>query len=329
MKIAPVLLRARAFLVALALIATIAPAALAADGYLGVMIQTVDETLAAALDLESTDGVLVSDVIEDSPAEAAGLQRGDLILSVNGRGVDSPAQFTRRIRRVDAGEAAELELIRKGQRMTVTATLEEAPEDEFMVRAPRTMVAPGGGKAVWIDEDDGPVTVFPGQHFARFGGGGYLGVNVHSLDADLGRYFGTDEGVLVLGVNEESAAGEAGLKTGDVIVSIDGEKMASTVDLHEALAEFEPGDEVEVAFLRDQREQTLTVELGESPELKLVRGLRGPGGHHDVIMPPAPHHPRQYRLQIHQPQDLHDELEQIRAKLEQLERELEEAGGSE
>jgi serine protease Do len=328
MNFAPVRRRARALVLALALITMIAPAVLAADGYLGVRIQSIDETLAAALDLESTDGVLVSDVLEDSPAEAAGLQHGDLILSVNGRTVDDPAQFTRRIRRIDAGQGAELELIRKGERMTLTATLAEAPENEFMVRAPRAMVAPGDGKAIWIDEDDGPFTVHQFPRVARLGGGGHLGVNIHDLDADLGRYFGTEEGVLILGVREDSPAGEAGMKAGDVILSVDGEKVGTTTDLHDALAEFEPGDEIEIAFMREKREQTATVELGESPGLQMVRGFHAPGSDRDIFIHRAPHHPRHYRMQIHQPQDLHEELEAIREKLEELEKELEEAGGS-
>ena len=123
MKFAPVSRTAsglvRTAILAIALVALLAPAALAEDGYLGVMIQSVDETLAAALDLEAADGVLVSEVVEDSPAEAAGLQRGDLILSVNDRSVDDPSQFTRRIRRIDAGETATLELIRKDRKSVV------------------------------------------------------------------------------------------------------------------------------------------------------------------------------------------------------------------
>jgi serine protease Do len=329
MKFAPVSRTAsglvRAAILAIALVALLAPAALAEDGYLGVMIQSVDETLAAALDLESADGVLVSEVVENSPAETAGLQRGDLILSVNGRSVDDPSRFTRRIRRVDAGETATLELVRKGKPMTLTATLEEVPEDEFFGRAPRH-IRMHSGDGLWIDEGGDDIKVFaPRAGFSSLGSGAQLGVNVHSIDEELGRYFGTDEGVLVLGVNEDSAAEDAGLQTGDVIVSVDGEAVDSTVELHEVLAEFEPGDEVAIGFLRDKREQTADVELGEDPGLHFVRDLKGFGGHPGTIhIERAPHHsgPRHYRMRIHEPDDIHEELQRLREHLERLEEEL-------
>ena len=327
MKSAPA---TKALVFAIALVAFLAPAALAADGYLGVRIQDVDEALAAALDLEEAEGVLISEVIEDSPAEEAGLQRGDLVLTINGRHASDTEYFTRRVRRIDAGETATLEIIRKGNPMTISVALAEAPENEwFGTTAPRRIRVHGGhhdAPSVWTTEGD-DVTIFgQGARLETLHGSAHLGVNVHSLDEDLGRYFGADEGVLVLGVNEETAAEEAGLQTGDVILSIDGDTVDSTIELHEVLADFEPGDEVDIAFMRDQREQTVTVELGESPNVFMVREFDGGKGLQEFHIQRAPHHRgphHQYRMQIHSPEDLHEELQELKEHLQRLEEELE------
>jgi serine protease Do len=320
----------KVLVLAIALVAFIAPAALAADGYLGVRIQDVDDALAAALDLDDAEGVLISEVTEDSPAEAAGLQRGDLILTINGREASDTEYFTRRVRRIDAGETATLEILRKGNPMTITATLGEAPKSEFPVKAPRRVRVFTEGDdppAVWSTPDEDIRIFGKGGQFERFGAGAHLGVNVHSLDEDLGRYFGADEGVLVLGVNEDTAAEEAGLQTGDVIVSIDGDDIDSTIALHEMLADFEPGDEVELVYLRDKRQQTVTVELGESPNVFMIREFDGHKGLGEFHIQRDPHHGRhhQYRMQIHAPEDLHEELQELKEHLERLERELESA----
>ena len=328
MKTAPVR-KAGALVLAIALVALIAPAALAADGYLGVRLQDVDEALAAALDLDDVEGVLISEVIEDSPAEAAGLQRGDLVLTINGREASDTEYFTRRVRRIDAGETATLEILRKGDAMTIDVALGEAPENEFFGTAPRHIRLRSGhhgdAPSVWTTEGD-DVTVFGhGARLETLHGGAHLGVNVHSIDEDLGRYFGADEGVLVLGVNEDTAAEEAGLQTGDVILSIDGDTVDSTMELHELLADFEPGDEVDIAFMRDKQEQSVKVELGENAGVFMVRELGGQKGLHEFHIQRAPHvRPHhEYRMQLHDSDDIHEELQRLKEHLERLEEELE------
>ena len=167
MKSAPVSLSrpgiVRTLVLAVALVALLAPGAFAADGYLGVHIQDLDETLAAALDLEDDAGVLVSKVVEDSPAEAAGLKQGDLILTINGREAVDSERFTRRVRRIDAGESATLEILRKGRSMSIAVTLAEAPEDEFSwSSAPHVKTVMGD--AMFFGEDD-PVVVMMRDEF--------------------------------------------------------------------------------------------------------------------------------------------------------------------
>ena len=338
MKSAPVSLSrsgiVRMLVLSVGLLAILAPGAFAADGYLGVHIQDLNETFAAALDLEDDAGVLVSEVVEDSPAEAAGLKQGDLILSINGRDAVDTDRFTRRVRRIDAGETATLEILRKGQPMTITVTLAEAPENEFTwSSAPHVETITGD--AMFFGDDDAFVVRggSPQVLIERLGSGARLGVNVHGLDEGLGSYFGTEAGALILSVQEDSAAEEAGLRTGDVILAIGEEQVTETTELHEVLNDFEPGDEVAVRVMRDKSEQTINVELGESPGLHFVRempGLKGPGHHgRSLRLHTAPGHPTRIRVREYKGESIEQELEELRERLQRLEDELEEGNGEE
>jgi len=326
MKIAPLRLAGRGRLPLPMLVPVLmivaAPAAWADAGYLGVNVQSVDEAMAAALNLEAGDAVMVREVMEDSPAEAAGLQKGDVILTIDGREARDPASFTRRVRRIDPGEKATLEVVRQGKSMNIEVSMGESEDNGFYSRR--------GQHVEFFDvpsPDDSPITVVAPRALASWhGSGAQLGVNVHGLDENLGRYFGAKEGVLVLGVMEDTAAEDAGFQEGDVILSVAGDKVGTTMDLHELIADYEPGDEVAVQFLRDKKEQTVQVELGESNDFAFVRDLRNDGKRrHNVRFDRAPS-----ALRIHDSHRdvLEAELEQMRERLEKLEAELDRAGGN-
>jgi serine protease Do len=85
-------------------------------GWLGVVIQEINKDLAGAMDLESTKGVLVSDVVEDSPAEKAGIQRGDVILEFNGEDVDSTGQLRNMVATSGADKEVRLGILRNGEK---------------------------------------------------------------------------------------------------------------------------------------------------------------------------------------------------------------------
>lgn len=316
MKRAPVLSAGLGLvtLVLVGLVALVPGSARAADGYLGVHIQDIDETLAAALDLDQAQGVLVNEVVDESPAAKAGLQRGDLILTLDGRDAVDSRRFTRNVRRLDAGEAVELTILRKGKPMKLEVTLGEVPDDERFGRLPG-QVRSENGDLMWLDRGNPRLEHAPNVVFRTRGG--RLGVNVHGLDADLGRYFGTEEGALVLGVQDDSAAEQAGLKPGDVIVSIDGEPVEDAMDLHELVAGHEPGERIAVGVFRDRKEQSLDVELGEDLLLQRVHDLRGPHTAPRVFHLEAPPH-------LEGRDDLEQELQALRARLERLEEQLDE-----
>jgi len=92
-------------------------------GYFGVATQEVDEKLSKDLGLPSLKGALVSEVVEKSPAEKAGIQPGDTIVAVNGETVERPASLTFIVARLKPGAKARVDLYRDGKRKTVTVTV--------------------------------------------------------------------------------------------------------------------------------------------------------------------------------------------------------------
>jgi flagellar capping protein FliD len=94
-------------------------------GYLGIVTTWLTPELRAHFGAPEDAGVLVGQVAEDSPAHKAGLEVGDVIVSINDQGVTSAGDLMVEIRKLDAGEAARLEIVRHGRSQTLTATIEE------------------------------------------------------------------------------------------------------------------------------------------------------------------------------------------------------------
>ena len=114
-------------------------------GWLGVHIQRLDEALAEALGLDDAKGALVSSVMEDGPAHAAGLRPGDVILSFNGQPVDTMKDLPRIVAEVDSGTEVEIGVWRDGARTTLAATIGTQGQD-LLVSAAATAPDGEGGK---------------------------------------------------------------------------------------------------------------------------------------------------------------------------------------
>jgi serine protease Do len=224
-------------------------------------------------------GIVVDEVNPDSPAEKAGIRAGDLIVEYDGERVRSARQFTRLVQETPEGRSVSIALLRDGKRQTVNAT----PETGRMTWNFRE---PGTGSREpdvreWFrgmpnfDFDfqdrlprrfeyrmpDG-VFRFPGSESGFPSSRGRLGVSVQSITPDLAEYFGAKNGgALVSSVTPDSAASKAGLKAGDVIVSINGRGVSDSDDL---LREVEDTDgEAAIVVLRDRKELTLKARIDQ------------------------------------------------------------------
>ncbi len=178
-------------------------------GFLGIGIQDLDAGLVHAFGLKDRKGVLVTDVHPGSGAAKAGLQRGDVVLKVDGQ----PAESTGRLRNLIAAKGANagvtLEILRNGQKREVKVTLAELPD----------AIEPSKDK---------PNSAEP-----------TLGMQLAPLDGRLRQQFGLDADesgqVVVVGIKRGSRAAKAGLRPGDVILEIDKKAISSVESAKHAL----------------------------------------------------------------------------------------------
>lgn len=245
-------------------------------GWLGVETAEVSSEKAKELKLSAERGVLLAEIVSDSPAAKAGLKANDVVTEFNGQRVEGTAQFRRMIHEIPAGRAVQLTVWRDGRSQTITATLGEREHES------RTFSVPRGG---WnIEMPRMPRVEIPrfewneGTFFSRRP---MLGISADDLSGQLGSYFGAPdgEGVLVREVNSGSPAEKAGIKAGDVIIKIDGERVRTVGDLHEKMGH-KAGDAtdkaekvtVNVGLLRDRKETTVKVEV-ERPQMPKVHRM--------------------------------------------------------
>jgi serine protease Do len=228
--------------------------------YIGVSVRDVDAEDAKRAKLPSAGGVLVEDVREDSPAQKAGFMEGDVVVEFDGERVRSTRQFTRLVQETPAGREVGAVMMRDGQRITLSvqpatpegfrALRDRDWEGLVVPRPPRPPAAPAP------PAPRAPFDVLPRfEHF--FSSSGRLGVTVDALSEQLADYFGTEHGVLVTSVTSGSAADKAGLKAGDIVVSINGTTIDSPSDLSRGVQRLEDGDEFTLEVVRDKQKQTL------------------------------------------------------------------------
>ncbi len=176
-------------------------------GWLGVSIQHVTPELAKQFGLSETKGALVSEVIEKSPAAAAGLRSGDVIITLDGKAIDGPSMLRNLVAQTPVGKIVKMDVLRDRKTISVNATVTEQPKE--MAQAEEESVQ-GEAKA-----------------------GVLAGVEVRNLTPDVQRQLGLPPGtvgVVVSGVSPGSPAESAGLQPGDVITEINRQKAAGLAD---------------------------------------------------------------------------------------------------
>jgi serine protease Do len=172
-------------------------------GYLGVTIQPVDEDIAKSLGLESANGALVASVVSGGPAEKAGIEAGDVILSIDGDDVAQVKELTRKIAAMAPDARAEIEVLRHGERKKLDVRIGKTPLEPQAARADSG--SPAGG----------------------------LGLALGELTPAVRDRFGIPEevqGAVVVSVDPAGGAAEKGLKPGDVIVSVGQMKVAGLAE---------------------------------------------------------------------------------------------------
>ncbi|HUK53307.1 MAG TPA: PDZ domain-containing protein [Candidatus Binatia bacterium] len=267
-------------------------------GWLGIRMEEVSAEKTKELKLPAERGVLVTRVTEDSPAAKAGLKVNDVITEFDGQRVEGTAALERMVREVPPGRSVPITVWRDGSAQTLRAELS----------ARRGMAGRDGENRVYVT---GPrdwdfnfelppmpevppmpaippipaIQIGPMAGFRAFGAP-MLGIDAEDLSGQLGSYFGAPdgEGVLVREVMPSTPAEKAGLKAGDVILRVDGNRVRNAEELRSALrekmdkaaggsdAEKTPMASAELTVLRAGKQITARVEL--QPPVRRLHAVR-------------------------------------------------------
>lgn len=213
--------------------------------WLGVGLVDVTADVSAKLSVPAGSGALIAHIVPDSPAAKAGLQKGEVILRYNDQPVAGVQQVGRMVRESVAGQFIPLLLVSTQGKRTVQVRIEE-------VRPPRPPRPPRISTVEPLDFDiPRPVMVVRSRA---------LGATLEALDGQLAQFFGTASGVLVREVGDGSAAAQAGLQAGDVVVEADGEPIRHPDQLRRTLNQ-RSGDSVELRILRDRNSRVVKVQI--------------------------------------------------------------------
>lgn len=259
---------------------------------LGVRLEEVDKDAVTRLRLKEEKGALVTEVVKDSAAEKAGILKDDVILKFQGESVLTAAQLARLVREVPSGRKVDIDIVRNGAPVKVTATLEKA---EWTGEAPDIPEIPDldqhlQGKLGKLGDlhfksregnlphafdfkldENGPMVWSPA-------GRGRLGITYTEIEGQLADYFKspTKNAILVNSVVEGSAAQRAGIRAGDLLVKLGGAAIEDASDLREAVSALETGKPSPVTVWRDGRsvDLSLTVEAPRNSRLDAPRRRR-------------------------------------------------------
>ncbi|APG28529.1 peptidase [Syntrophotalea acetylenivorans] len=181
-------------------------------GWLGVMVQAMTEELAASFGLKQAKGALVTEVVSGSPAEKAGVLRGDVILSVNGRVVDELNDLPKQVAALPVGESAQITVFRDGKKRRLEVMIARLSDE--------TEIAEGGSA---IDDK--------------------LGLGLVDLSPELQRRYRLEDsrGALVAAITPGGPGATAGLQVGDLIIEADGRVVVDVASLRRMAAKVPAG----------------------------------------------------------------------------------------
>lgn len=205
--------------------------------WLGVVIQDVTRDLAESFGMDRPEGALVAQVLPESPARAAGIEPGDVIVEFDGRPVPTSGALPPMVGRAPVGSTVDVVVMRDGERQDVAVALEQLPDDATGASPRRPEPSAGEFES--------------------------LGMSVEPLNAERREALGLSadiDGVVVSNVSGGPAA-EAGLSPGDLITRINRTPVTSIETFAEAVAQIESGRSVPLLVQRDNNQRFLALRI--------------------------------------------------------------------
>jgi len=183
-------------------------------GWLGVAIQDMNTSLAEQFGVAVTEGVLISDVQDDSPAKEAGFERGDILIEYDNKAMSDVNQLRNVVAQTEVGIEVKVKVLRKGNETVLTVKIGEQPSDLFA----------SAKSSIGMD----------------------LGMSVQNLTEELAKSFGFEgeTGIVVSAVEPGSPAAQADVKEGDLIKEVNREKINNIKEFREALKNTEKGKDI-------------------------------------------------------------------------------------
>jgi serine protease Do len=215
-------------------------------GYLGVQISDLSPDLAQAFGVPpETKGALVQNVVPGGPAAKGGMQAGDVVVSLNGKAVDSSGQLTRGVALVPPGQEVKLVVLRKGgKKEQLSFKVAQRPDDE-------AVAARGGG-------DEGGKKEQPSNKSPK------LGLSLSPITPEIARQLGVgaDEGVAVTDVVDGGPAERAGVRPGDVMIEVNRQPVKKVDDVANAIGKMKEGDMALLRLRRGDSTRFVAVPIG-------------------------------------------------------------------
>lgn len=202
-----------------------------ARGWMGVAIDNVTPSRAEAFNLERPRGALINQVLDGSPAQAAGFRSGDVIISFDGHEINTSGDLPYHVGLTAPGSEVDVEIIRNGRPLNLTMTVGTLEEGDQLSQAPEPEV-------------------------------NRIGLSVSELDESTKEELSVDNGVVVDDV-QGNVAREAGFRPGDVIITINNEEIDSVEEFDAVVAELPTGRALPVLVSREGRQSFFTVRIPE------------------------------------------------------------------
>jgi membrane-associated protease RseP (regulator of RpoE activity) len=259
--------------------------------FLGVYAEDINKDNMARYGLREARGAGITSIVKDSPAEKAGLKKDDVILRFDGESVTSVRKLNRLVSEVAPDQTVRLGISRGGSEQEVAVTIGKRKDSMDTFHKLQGL----GGKfeglegfktpetRVWKWE--GPDSNNDGFVFA-FGNNRRIGVSTTQLTKQLAEFFGVADGkgLLVTSVGDDSPAAKAGIRAGDIITAVDGEKVENGGDLTRAIGKKKDGDVI-LTIVRDKNQRSITVTPKEASGPTIGPSGTGPRTGRQVIIP--------------------------------------------
>ena len=201
--------------------------------WVGVYIQPVEDKVARALDLKNRDGALISDIVNDSPAEIAGIKTGDVIIEFNGEKITDPSHLKNIVSSTAPGNNSKVVIVRDGEWKTINVKLEELEQENL------TFATMNNERSTF-------------------------GIEVRDISNSLAERYEIDpksSGVLVADIDKKSNAFEAGIRVGDIITRVGTKKVTSSKDFVDLVEESKKQDSLLLLVKRGERSSYFAFEI--------------------------------------------------------------------